>query len=65
VEEYLNLGVKYYADGRYRDALEQFNRALALDPANKVAKKYADECTMYLTPSAVDEPAVEYPEEPD
>jgi len=65
VEGYLNLGVKFYADGRYRDALEQFNRVLALDPGNKTAKKYADECTMYLTPGAVDELTVEYPEEPD
>ena len=65
IERYLNLGVKYYADGRYRDALEKFNRVLALDPGNKTAKKYADECTMYLTPGAVDELVVEYPGEQD
>jgi tetratricopeptide (TPR) repeat protein len=64
VEGYLNLGVRYYAEGRYRDALEQFNRVLALDPGNKIVKKYADECTMYLTPGAVEEHVVEYPEAP-
>ena len=64
VEEYLNLGVRLHSEGKYRDALEQFNRVLALDPGNKAAKKYADECTMYLTPGAVDALVVEYPEAP-
>ncbi|MCK5556793.1 MAG: hypothetical protein KAJ01_00330, partial [Candidatus Hydrogenedentes bacterium] len=62
VREYLDLGVKLYAQGRYRDALSQFNRVLVIEPENKIAKKYVEECAEYLQPSAVEEVTVEYPE---
>lgn len=64
VEQYMNLGVRLHSEGKYRDALEQFNRVLAVDPENKIAKKYANECNQYLTPGAVEEPPIEYPEAP-
>ena len=64
VEQYLNLGVRLHAEGSYRDALDQFNRVLAIDPENKIAQRYAEECTQYLTPGAVEELKIEYPTAP-
>ena len=61
VSELLDVGVKLYADGYYRDALDRFNRALALDPDNKIARKYAEECTQQVTPGRAGEDVeVEY-----
>jgi type II secretory pathway component GspD/PulD (secretin)/tetratricopeptide (TPR) repeat protein len=63
VEEYLNLGVRLHAEGRYRDALDQFSRVLAVEPDNKIALQYAEECKQYLTPGAEEEIKPEYPTE--
>lgn len=41
--EYLcELGVSFYRQGRYEDALSEFKKALLLEPDNKTAKKYID-----------------------
>jgi len=63
VKESLDLGVELYAQGRYRDALSQFNRVLVMDPDNKIAKKYVEECTEYLRPGIEEEVTVEYPKD--
>ena len=63
VSELLDVGVKLYVDGYYRDALDRFNRALALDPENKIARKYTREITEYLTPGVYpDKVEVVYPD---
>ncbi|MFA5276248.1 MAG: tetratricopeptide repeat protein [Candidatus Omnitrophota bacterium] len=35
-----DLGAAYYKQGRYEDALAEFNKVLAIDPDNKAAKTY-------------------------
>jgi len=62
VKDSLDLGVRLYAEGRYRDALSQFNRVLVIDPENKIAQKYVQECTEYLKPGLEEEVEVVYPE---
>ncbi len=45
IQEYLTDGRSYLAAGRPNEALNEFYRALDIDPKNKIAKKYAEEIT--------------------
>ncbi|MDD5155855.1 MAG: tetratricopeptide repeat protein, partial [Candidatus Omnitrophica bacterium] len=39
--EYLSqIGIEYFRAGRYTDALDEFQKALMVDPGNKAAKDY-------------------------
>lgn len=40
-ETHFRLGVSLYADGNFREALDEFRRALALDPGMQKAEDYA------------------------
>lgn len=40
VDYICELGLSFYHMGRYEEALEQFNKALLVDPENQTAKKY-------------------------
>lgn len=40
VDYLCEIGKSYYSLGRVDDALHEFNKALLLDPANKIAKEY-------------------------
>jgi hypothetical protein len=41
IPEFLcDLGKQYYSDGRYTDAVQEFRKALILEPGNAVALKY-------------------------
>ena len=37
-----NLGKKYYTEGKYRQAIETFQKVLSEDPEHKWAKKYLE-----------------------
>ncbi|MDD2680230.1 MAG: tetratricopeptide repeat protein [Candidatus Omnitrophica bacterium] len=67
VAEYLcELGVTFYGLGQYDDALNEFNKALMVDPQSPVAKQYINEIFKQnlkalpdLTPAARQEAAAE------
>ena len=40
IKSLYNLGKKYYAEGRYTQAIETFQKVLSIDPTHKWAKKY-------------------------
>ena len=48
VETYINSGVDLYLADRYGEALEQFNRAIALDPDSEKAKDFIARCQQKL-----------------
>lgn len=43
VDYLCELGVTFYKLGKYEDALSEFNKVLAADPGNTVARKYIEE----------------------
>ncbi len=45
IQEYITDGRSYLAAGRPNEALNEFYRALDIDPKNKTAKKYVEEIT--------------------
>jgi len=52
--EYLcEIGIGFYRQGRYEDALGEFNKALMADPENTTAKKYIDKIFTELKLSEV------------
>lgn len=61
------LGISFYKEGRYDDALQEFNKALILDSSNETARKYIDTilAKKYLPQEQEKEPAaIESPKEP-
>lgn len=45
--EYLcETGIKFYKTGRYNDALNEFKKALLVDPANQTARQYIDKINL-------------------
>ena len=54
-EQHYRLGVTLYKDGNFREALDEFNRALALDPDLEEATRYKDNTQEQLNVSATGE----------
>lgn len=52
VEYLCELGITFYKLGRYDEALQEFNKALMLEPANQTAKKYINNIFKQEIPSA-------------
>lgn len=44
-----NEGIEYYRERKIQQAKEKFERALALEPTDKVAQIYLERCVSYLT----------------
>jgi hypothetical protein len=42
-ESLCDSGVTYYKQGKYEEALAEFNKVLLIDPGNQIAKKYVNE----------------------
>lgn len=40
IEELFNMGLEKYAEGDYADAINEWNKILAIDPAHESAKRY-------------------------
>ena len=51
-ERFFRVGVALYRDGNYREALDEFNRALALEPGMERAQDFRDKCEARLHVSA-------------
>ncbi|HOH51335.1 MAG TPA: tetratricopeptide repeat protein, partial [Candidatus Hydrogenedentes bacterium] len=47
-EQYYRRGVELYKQDLYREALTEFNRALALDPGHAEAKKFQEKANARL-----------------
>ena len=60
-QEYLRRGVALYKRDLYREALTEFNRALALDPALEEARAFQEKCNAKLQLSAAQEGPSEIP----
>ena len=54
-EQYYRRGVELYKQDLYREALTEFNRALALDPAHAEAKKFQEKANARLQQTLVGE----------
>jgi tetratricopeptide (TPR) repeat protein len=54
-EQHFRLGVRLYDDGNYREALDEFNRAIALDPGYSAALEFRARTEAQLDISAVGE----------
>ena len=50
--QHFRLGVSLYEQGNYREALDQFNRALALDPDFEDARRFRDDSQTQLNVGA-------------
>jgi len=48
-QSHYNLGVIYWQQGRWRDVVQQFQRALELNPENKSARKYLQQAKYRLS----------------
>ena len=44
VLEMFNNGIEYYNEGRWNDAIKQFNKAQKGNPEDKCSKMYAERC---------------------
>ncbi len=60
-QEYLRRGVALYKRDLYREALTEFNRALALDPGLEEARAFQEKCNAKLQLSAAQEGPPEIP----
>ncbi len=47
-EEHYLQGVRYYAEGRYAEAIAEWEKTIALDPDHKDVQKYKEEATAEL-----------------
>ena len=56
VDYLCELGTVYYKQGRYEDALGEFNKALTLDPQNETAKTYINEIFKAQNPQSNEVP---------
>ncbi|HQL94157.1 MAG TPA: tetratricopeptide repeat protein, partial [Candidatus Hydrogenedentes bacterium] len=54
-EQYYRRGVELYKQDLYREALTEFNRALALDPGHAEAKKFQEKANARLQQTLVGE----------
>lgn len=61
VEGLLNEGKKFYRDSKYDEAIECWNKVLALDPSNKKAMRYIERAEAKKAPQVTEEVAVEGP----
>lgn len=52
-ETHFRLGVSLYKDGNYRESLDEFRRALALDPGMTKAEEYSQKAEAQLNLSSV------------
>jgi len=56
--EYLcQMGLHFYQQGRFEDSLEEFKKALMLDPNNKVAKEYVGRIFNQQEPELTERPS--------
>ena len=46
VLEMFNNGIEYYNEGRWNDAIKQFNKAKKGNPEDKCSKMYTERCAM-------------------
>ena len=44
VLEIFNNGIEYYNEGRWNDAIKQFNKAQKRNPEDKCSSMYAERC---------------------
>ena len=54
-EQHFRLGVTLYKDGNFREALDEFNRALAFDPGLEDATRYIENTQEQLNLNAAGE----------
>ncbi|HRZ86246.1 MAG TPA: TolC family protein [bacterium] len=62
VEALLNEGKKFYRDSKYDEAIEAWNKVLAIDPNNKKALRYIERAESKKAPAVSEEVTVEGPQ---